>query len=195
MLKQRAAGVFLTYDDAETALIALKNRGFSMNQVSVVGRDIHHHPLMAGSHASNQLESVGNLETDDNESNEGAKAGAVTGSTLGGLTGLLVGLGAVTIPGIGPIMLSGAVATAIATTISGTIIGAAAGSLAGALIGLGLPSDRADIYSDRVSHGHYLVMAEGTESELSLADEVLHEHKIQEWYIYHLPHELAQSIS
>jgi len=47
-----------------------------------------------------------------------ALAGAVTGGA-GGLTGLLVGLGALAIPGMGPVMLAGATATALATALSG----------------------------------------------------------------------------
>ncbi|WP_034937144.1 hypothetical protein [Gloeocapsa sp. PCC 73106] len=49
------------------------------------------------------------------------------------LTGLLVGLGALAIPGVGPIMLAGAVATALATTAARGVSGVAAGSLLGGL--------------------------------------------------------------
>jgi len=41
----------------------------------------------------------------------------VTGGAVGGLTGLLVGLGALAIPGVGPVMLAGATATALATAL------------------------------------------------------------------------------
>jgi hypothetical protein len=192
--KQRAVGIFPTYEFAEAALVELKDRGFSMHHVSVVGQDIHRHHELTGANTSDQVEMLGNLHTDENDSKDGAKTGAAAGSTLGGITGLLVGLGAVAIPGIGPVMLAGAAATAIATTISGTVIGAAAGSLAGGLIGLGLPADRADTYSDRISEGHYLVMVEGSESDIMLAQEVLHDRKIQDWYTYGVPNESTKSM-
>jgi hypothetical protein len=185
--KQRAVGIFPTYESTEAALVELKDRGFSMHNVSVVGRDIHRHHELTGANVSDRLEMVGNLHTDENDSNDSAKAGAAAGSALGGITGLLVGLGAIAIPTIGPIMLAGAAATAIATTISGTVIGAAAGSLAGGLIGLGLPADRADTYSDRISEGHYLVMVEGGESDIMMAQEILHDRKIGDWYTYDVP--------
>ncbi len=191
---QRAVGIFPNYELTEAALTELRNRNFSMNHVSVVGQDIHRHRELTGVNTSDRLETLGNLHTDENDSTDAAKTGAAAGSALGGLTGLLVGLGAVAIPGIGPVMLAGAAATAIATTISGTVIGAAAGSLAGGLIGLGVPSDRADIYSDRISEGHYLVMVEGSDLDIALAQEVLHDREIQDWYSYEVPNDLTRSM-
>jgi hypothetical protein len=98
-----------------------------------------------------------------------------------------VGLGAIAIPGIGPVMLAGATATALATTLSGTAIGAVAGGLIGALIGLGIPEDRARVYSDRVSRGDYLVMVEGTDEDVRRAEAVLGRRGIQEWGVYDIP--------
>jgi len=43
----------------------------------------------------------------------------VTGGAVGGLTGLLVGLGALAIPGVGPVMLAGATCCSPATALSG----------------------------------------------------------------------------
>jgi len=97
------------------------------------------------------------------------------------------GLGALAIPGIGPIMLAGATATTIATAVSGGVIGAVAGSLIGALIGLGIPEERARVYSDRVSRGDYLVIVDGTEDEIRRAETILHRQGIQEWGIYNAP--------
>jgi hypothetical protein len=94
-----------------------------------------------------------------NKADEGAATVPVAGGALGGLTGLLVGLGTLAIPGFGSIVLAGEVATALATTLAGGAIGAAVGSLAGALIGLGIPEERAKVYSDRVAQGQYLAIA------------------------------------
>ncbi|HEX9117582.1 MAG TPA: general stress protein, partial [Anaerolineae bacterium] len=62
-------------------------------------------------------------------------AGAGAGAVLGGLAGLVVGLGALAIPGIGPIIAAGPLATALA----GAGIGAVAGGLIGALTSAGVP--------------------------------------------------------
>lgn len=192
MLKQRAVGLFSNYQVTETALRELKDRGFLMDQVSVVGRDIDRYTQVTGAHVSNRLASVGSLDAHENEAGTGATTGAVAGGAVGGLTGLLVGLGAIAIPGVGPVMLAGAAATTIATAISGGVIGAAAGSLVGGLVGLGIPADHAQVYSDRVSEGDYLVMVEGSEADITLAESVFRKHEIHEWHTYDLPHDLVQ---
>ncbi|AKG21126.1 general stress protein [Calothrix sp. 336/3] len=172
---KRAIGVFPTRSDAEYALTELRDAGFAMNKVSVIAKDDR---------------SVAGLETTqdvDNKADEGAVTGAVTGATLGGLTGLLVGLGTLAIPGVGPILLAGEIATALATTAAGAAIGAAAGSLLGALVGLGIPEERAKIYSDRVSRGEYLVIIEGLTDEINRAEIILRHRGIQEFDIYDAP--------
>lgn len=195
LLMQRAVGTFSNYATAEIALRELKGRGFVMEKVSLVGRDINNHTEGTGANTSSHLTAVGNLNTPDNAARETAQQGAVAGSTLGGLTGLLVGLGAVAIPGVGPVMLAGAAATAIATAVSGSLIGGAAGSLVGGLAGLEIPADRAKIYSDRVARGEYLVMVEGTKADIALAALVFSNHDIHEWYTYDLPNSLAQTVA
>lgn len=185
--KRRAVGVFPTRREAELALHELKNSGFSMEQVSVIARD-----------ADRQAD-IANVEVEDrdrvdNKADDGAKTGAVTGGVLGGMTGLLVGLGALAIPGIGPIMLAGAEATALATTLAGGAIGAAAGGLVGALIGLGIPEDRAHVYNERVTRGDFLVMVYATDAEIARAQTILNRHNIEEFGIYDVPESSTSSV-
>lgn len=181
---KRIVGTFANRSDAEMALRELKNADYPMDRVSVIARDADREPDIAG---------VDVKKSTDNKADEGAVAGAVTGGALGGVTGLLVGLGALAIPGVGPILLAGAEATALATTLAGGAIGAAAGGLIGALIGLGIPEDRARVYNDRVGQGHYLVMVRGTEEELRQAEIVLNRRNIQEMGIYDVPESQVQS--
>lgn len=177
-LNKRAVGVFNTRHEAEHALHELNNSGFSMNKVSVVAKDADKQDDIAGVDVSDNV---------GNKADEGAGAGAVTGGILGGATGLLVGLGALAIPGVGPIVLAGEVATALATTLAGGAIGAAAGGLIGALIGLGIPEERARVYSDRVSRGHYLVLVDGSEAEIARAEAILTGRGIEDFGIYDIP--------
>jgi hypothetical protein len=195
MLRRCAVGTFPNYEVTEVALRELKDNGFVMDRVSVVGRDIHHHSDFAGANVSDQVTGVNQLDTNQNKAEEGARKGTVAGSTVGSLAGLLVGLGAITIPGVGPVMLAGAAATAIATAISGGVIGGAAGSLVGGLMGLGIPADRAKAYSDRVSQGDYLAMVEGSEADITLAASIFNKHNIREWYIYDLSVESMPNVT
>lgn len=174
----RALGVFTTRSETEAALQQLRDAGFSMNKVSIIARDPDRDDEIAGVDVKDPV---------GNKADAGAVTGAVTGGALGGITGLLVGLGALAIPGVGPIMLAGAGATALATTLAGTAIGAAAGGLIGALVGMGIPEDRARIYSDRVARGDYLVMVDGTEEEIRRAENILAGRGIQEWGVYDRP--------
>jgi hypothetical protein len=82
------------------------------------------------------------------------------GAALGGLGGLLVGLGALTIPGIGPVIAAGPLATAIAGLAgagAGALAGGAAGGLLGALMDMGLPEEQASYYAEGVRRGGTLV--------------------------------------
>ncbi|RCJ22000.1 histidine kinase [Nostoc minutum NIES-26] len=171
---KRAIGTFPHRRDAEAALSDLRDAGFPMTQVSLIGKDTNGH------HTTGVDRNVGT----GNKADEGAKTGAATGGALGGLGGLLVGLGALAIPGIGPVIAGGAVATALATTVAGGAIGAAAGGIVGGLVGLGIPEDRARVYNDRLQKGEYLVIVDGTETEIDHAEAILKRRGIQEYAIY-----------
>lgn len=173
--QKRAVGVFSSRREAEVALHELRASGFSMDQVNVVAKNADRNDEIAGVDVSDRA---------GNKADEGAATGALTGGALGGLGGLLVGLGALAIPGIGPVMLAGAAATTIATAISGGAIGAAAGGLVGALVGLGIPEERAHVYNDRLSRGDYLVFVDGTETEIQRAEAILSHRGVQEWNVF-----------
>jgi hypothetical protein len=172
----RAVGVFPHRRNAEAALTDLRDSRFNMDHVSIVGKNLDPNDQIAGA-------DVGTRAT-GNKADEGAKGGAATGGILGGLGGLLVGLGALAIPGVGPVIAGGALATALATTAAGGAIGAAAGGLTGALVGLGIPEERAKFYNDRVNHGDYLVMVDGSEDEIRRAEPILRRHGIQDWGLF-----------
>ncbi|AFZ01185.1 general stress protein [Calothrix sp. PCC 6303] len=178
-LHRRSVGVFSRRQDAESALHELKNSGFPMDRVSVIAQDSDR--TIAGAEVK---ENVGNL------ADEGASLGAVSGGALGGLTGLLVGLGTLAIPGVGPVMLAGATATALATTLAGGAIGAAAGSLLGGLIGLGIPEEQAKSYNSRVEKGHYLIIIDGSDAEISQAEMILMGKGIEDYSVYEHPNRM-----
>ncbi|MNI54923.1 hypothetical protein D3C73_1098450 [compost metagenome] len=84
---------------------------------------------------------------------------------LGGVTGLLAGIGALAIPGIGPIIAAGPIAAAL----TGAVVGAGTGGLVGGLIGLGIPEDEAASYDNYVDEGRILVMVDADDAR---ADDV-----------------------
>jgi hypothetical protein len=90
------------------------------------------------------------LITPTDESVEGAATGAVGGSLVGGLIGLL---GSLLIPGIGPVVVGGVLATAL----TGAGIGAATGGLIGALVNMGVSATDAEHFERGFRAGGVLV--------------------------------------
>lgn len=177
---RRVVGVASNRAEAERAVSDLRRAGILMQDVSVVAREVRGEDRIAGAQVTDKP-ALGN------KAEEGAVAGVTAGGLLGGLTGLLVGVGALAIPGIGPVMAAGALATALATTAAGAGIGAAAGGLLGTLVGLGIPEERARIYQDRIEHGYYLVMVEGTAGDAARAETILRNDGLQDIYLYDAP--------
>jgi hypothetical protein len=118
-------GLFHNQANAEKAIEQLKRSGFSDSQIGVALKD-----------RSRQQELIEGTGT---EAAEGAATGAIGGGVLGGVIGLLAGVGALAIPGVGPIIAGGT----LASTLAGAGIGAAAGGLLGALVGMGIPEEDA----------------------------------------------------
>jgi len=101
---------------------------------------------------------------------EGAVAGAGSGAVLGGTLGLLAGIGALAIPGVGPLIAAGP----IMATLAGIGVGGAVGGFTGALIGLGIPEYEAKRYEGRLQRGGILLSVHcDTSDEIDRAKEIL----------------------
>ena len=101
---------------------------------------------------------------------EGTTTGAGVGGTIGGTIGLLAGIGAIAIPGVGPLIAAGP----IMATLAGLGVGGAVGGMVGALVGMGIPEYEAKRYEGRVKDGGILVSVHCDSSEeVSRAKDVL----------------------
>jgi hypothetical protein len=89
----------------------------------------------------------------DTKAPEGATVGATTGGVVGGALGVLAGIGALAIPGLGPLIGAGPLVAGLA----GLGAGGAVGGLVGALVGMGIPEYEAKLYEGRVKHGGVLL--------------------------------------
>jgi uncharacterized protein (TIGR02271 family) len=103
----------------------------------------------------------------------GALRGAGTGAAIGGVVGLVAGATALTIPGLGPFIAAGPIASALA----GAGIGAAAGGIIGALVNMGVPEEDAHYYAEGVRRGGTLITVHARTDEVAdCAAEVMREH-------------------
>ncbi len=132
-------GVFKTRLAADRAVDALKMDGFINSEISVIL------PNHAGSLEDSMYTST--------KAPEGATTGASTGAVIGGALGLLAGIGALAIPGVGPLVAAGPIMAALA----GVGVGGVLGGVSGALIGLGVPEYEARRYESYVKDGAILL--------------------------------------
>jgi uncharacterized membrane protein len=146
------------YDEMDTAhkvVRDLRDTGVPNNSISLVAQDA------AGEYGKH----VGKK----GDTADGASTGAGVGAVVGGIGGLLVGLGALTIPGIGPVLAAGPLATAVTALLgagAGAVAGSVAGGLLGALIDLGIPEEHAGYYAEGVRRGGALVTVEADDTNL-----------------------------
>ncbi len=89
----------------------------------------------------------------DTKAPEGATAGVTTGAVVGGILGWLAGIGALAIPGIGPLIAAGP----IVALLAGAGAVGAAGGIVGTLVGLGIPEYEAKRFEGRVKSGGTLI--------------------------------------
>src|SRR4029450_10853190 len=97
-------GLFDTFPEAQSVVQELVKNGFARDDISLAAND-------ATGEYANYTDSSGL---------SGTATGAATGAVIGGIGGLLIGLGAFTIPGIGPIIAAGP----LITTLTGATAGA-----------------------------------------------------------------------
>jgi len=108
--------------------------------------------------------------TDDRA--EGAAKGAGIGATLGGVAGLLAGLGILAIPGIGPVVAAGWLASTAAVAVAG----GATGGLIGALTQSGVGEDEAHAYAEGVRRGGTLVTVRVDDGRRAAAEAIMQRH-------------------
>lgn len=140
--------LFDRFEDAQNAINALNTEGFQKENLNLIANDVN------GEYArSLGLDPNRRIDAETHDAGSGAAAGAGLGAVLGGIGGLLVGLGALAIPGVGPVLAAGPIVSALA----GAGIGAVAGGLVGALVDLGVPEEHAQYYAEGVRRGGSLV--------------------------------------
>lgn len=131
---------YATFEDARNVAVRLANAGIQPNRIGILGQQ-------AGG--------------EDNTA-----AGLGVGGAAGAVTGIALGLGALTIPGAGPIIATG-------WFLSGAVTGALAGGVLGALMDAGLPQSEAEEHAGAHELGRSVVSVRAEGSDVPLVTRIL----------------------
>src|SRR5262245_13346335 len=147
MSKKCVICIATSHPQAEVIVDDLKAAGFNNNDISVLVPD--------------KASTRDFAHEKSTKAPEGAMAGAGTGVAVGGALGWLAGIGALAIPGVGPLVDAGPILAAV----SGAAVGGALGGIAGALVGLGIPEYEAKRYEGKIKDGNILISVHTGDSD------------------------------
>jgi len=139
MKNTAAFGIYRNQGEVEYAVDLLRAEGFRNTDISV---------LFSENQGTKDFAVEKNTKAP-----EGTATGATTGAVVGGTLGWLAGIGALAVPGVGPLIAAGPVVAAL----TGVGVGGAIGGVAGALVGMGIPEYEAKRYEGRVKAGGILL--------------------------------------
>lgn len=143
---QTVIGVFESRSRAENAVNTLRSQGFTTEEINIVSKKQRN-------------------QDQDGVYDDDITDGTLTGGTLGGIGGLLMGAGALMLPGLGPILAVGPIAAAVG--------GAIAGGIAGGLIDWGIPAEASQRYEQEVAHGSILAIIRTDAAKVDSAAQIL----------------------
>ena len=156
------------YDAAARAVAELERAGIPHSDISIIANnaDGWYDRDRTTSRTTGKVDR--DLDGVDDRA-EGAAAGAGIGAAVGGVAGLLAGLGLLAIPGIGPVVAAGW----LASTALVAAAGGAVGGLVGALTQAGVSEEDAHVYAEGVRRGGTLVTAKVPETDRQRYEAIL----------------------
>ena len=158
--EQSIVGVYDTMVQAEGAVRKLDEAGFPITHVSIVSQNLQ-----------SEKEVVGYVTVADV-----AQRGLITGAWAGGLLSTLAGVAFLWIPGFGPLLVAGRLASlllGVLSGIEGAVFGAAYGGVLGTLAGWGVSKEHVFKYEEHVRAGKHLVIVHGNAEAVAHARSIL----------------------
>lgn len=160
MYHECVVAVYDSWQPAREAVRALEADAYPEEQISLVTHSV-----------TAEVPREDALQYGDETENTAAK-----GAGIGGLVGALLGAPLLTIPGIGPLLIAGP----LATSITGAIVG----GFLGAMGGWGIHEDHVRQYEELVRDGKILVVAHGDPEEIATAKRILDETPAEEVHVH-----------
>jgi len=149
--------VYDSHSEAEAAVKTLKDSGFEMKQLSIVGKDYHteEHP-------------IGYYNAGDRMKYWGSR-----GAFWGGIWGMLFGSAMFWVPGVGPLVVAGPLVGWVVAALESAVVIGGLSALGAGLYSIGIPKDSIVKYETAIKGGKCLLLAHGTVAEVAKAKEIL----------------------
>jgi hypothetical protein len=158
------------YDDYATAksvVNELESAGIPSGDISIIASNAEN--WYSSATTSDRVKKVDRDNDDVDDRAEGAATGAGIGVVAGGLAGLLAGLGLIAIPGLGPVVAAGWLASTAAVGAAGGV----AGGIIGALTEAGVSDEDAQLYAEGLRRGGALLTARVSESDRARIEAIM----------------------
>jgi hypothetical protein len=148
------------HSDAIATVRALEDAGFGHDHIGIVTSHGAHEAHL-GTENDPTINEAADIPPDasPDHTRTGIGAGATIGTVIGGGLGLMAGVGALLIPGFGPVVAAGWLLSTLTGAGIGAALGSTTGGIAAALVDLGVAEDDAHAYADGVRNGGTLITA------------------------------------
>ena len=150
-MKQTIVGLYDRMDDAQNSVRALRDAGFKGSDISLLVNDVN------GQWGRT-------LDKKSSSAPSATAGGSTAGGALGGIGSLLTGINPQTIPGIGPVIAAGPLASS------------ATRDLVHPLVDMGVPDSEAQFYAEGVRRGGELVAVNVDDNKSSQVRQILQSH-------------------
>jgi len=162
---QTLVALYHNFVDAQNAVDELVRSGVDRTKISLV--------------ANNATGAYSDYVNSDYDSEDAvtAEQGAAFGAASGGIIGALAGLGALAIPGIGPVIAAGPLIAALTGGAVGVLAGAPTGGLVAGLIKTHyMDAEDAEVYAEGVRRGETLLTVQVDDTSVSRTRDMLNKY-------------------
>lgn len=168
--------VFNNHSGAEKAIKELRDGGFDIQKLAVIGRDYQ-----------SEENVVGFYNTGDR-----MKYWGKWGAFWGGLWGLLLGAAFLIVPGVGPVVAAGSIVASIVSVLEGAVVVGGLSALGAGLYSLGIPKDSVVTYELSIQAGKFVLIAHGSAPDVEKARGILKTSGAEKLDSYEPSSEVAQ---
>ena len=146
-----------SHEEAEIAIKALKNSGFDVKTLSLIGKGYHseEHPI--------------GFYTTGNKIAAWGRNGAFWGS----IWGILMAPAVFFLPPLGVVAMAGPIVSVLVSALEGAVVVGGLSAIGAAMSRIGVPKDQIIQYETALKVDKYVLMVHGTADEVSKAKSVL----------------------